>query len=233
MKHIREDYNRIQDPAGLIPEDEPVFLLRGQDKLAPEILIKWGKALLEAGGSQKMANLAFEQADQMVAWQETHKSKVPDLPEVKGYVPGNSERNDNINGIHKGVREIREALNGKTIEELRETLYGQGKRLIVKPDSLIPFLNQWLTNPNDIIGVYRGEGVVRVTSDLLTYGGTNIPIKKGLFGTRVIITMSQTIIPLNLNVEVTVAYRVEEYDDVCDKLIKEEPVLEITYPKHK
>ena len=29
MKHARDDYNRIQDPAGKIPEDEPVFLLRG------------------------------------------------------------------------------------------------------------------------------------------------------------------------------------------------------------
>lgn len=32
MKHAREDYNRIQDPAGLIPEDEPVLLVRAQDK---------------------------------------------------------------------------------------------------------------------------------------------------------------------------------------------------------
>lgn len=34
MKHAREDYDRIQDPLGLIPEDEPVFLLRAQDRLA-------------------------------------------------------------------------------------------------------------------------------------------------------------------------------------------------------
>lgn len=31
MKHAREDYNRIQDPAGLIPDGEPVFLIRGKD----------------------------------------------------------------------------------------------------------------------------------------------------------------------------------------------------------
>lgn len=30
MLHAREDYNRFQDPEGLIPDDEPVFLLRGQ-----------------------------------------------------------------------------------------------------------------------------------------------------------------------------------------------------------
>lgn len=33
MRHAREDYNRIQDPAGKIHEDEPVFLMRAQDAL--------------------------------------------------------------------------------------------------------------------------------------------------------------------------------------------------------
>ena len=33
MIHARDDYNRIQDPAGKIPADEPVFLLRAQDEL--------------------------------------------------------------------------------------------------------------------------------------------------------------------------------------------------------
>ena len=36
MKHARSDYQaRIQDVAGLIPADEPVFFIRGQDKAAP------------------------------------------------------------------------------------------------------------------------------------------------------------------------------------------------------
>lgn len=39
MKHARDDYNqRIQDSADLIPEDEPVFLFRAQDALAPAAL---------------------------------------------------------------------------------------------------------------------------------------------------------------------------------------------------
>jgi len=45
MKHAREDYNRIQDPDEKIPDNEPVFLLRGQDVLAPnllrEVVVKW------------------------------------------------------------------------------------------------------------------------------------------------------------------------------------------------
>lgn len=32
MIHARSDYNRIQDPSGLIPDNEPVILFRAQDK---------------------------------------------------------------------------------------------------------------------------------------------------------------------------------------------------------
>lgn len=38
MKHARPDYNRIQDPAGLIPADEPVMLFRAQDKHFDRVL---------------------------------------------------------------------------------------------------------------------------------------------------------------------------------------------------
>ena len=41
MKHARSDYDRIQDPAELIPEDEPVFLLRAQDRTAAGTLMHW------------------------------------------------------------------------------------------------------------------------------------------------------------------------------------------------
>jgi len=41
MIHNRTDYNRIQDPEGLIAEDEPVFLLRCKDKLSPGMTKLW------------------------------------------------------------------------------------------------------------------------------------------------------------------------------------------------
>jgi len=41
MKHEREDYSRIQDSGGLIPEDEPVFLLRAQDVVNTENIGGW------------------------------------------------------------------------------------------------------------------------------------------------------------------------------------------------
>ncbi len=37
MKHARPDYDRIQDPAGRIPADDPVLLFRAQDKHAAAV----------------------------------------------------------------------------------------------------------------------------------------------------------------------------------------------------
>ncbi|GJQ61074.1 MAG: hypothetical protein SCALA702_01270 [Melioribacteraceae bacterium] len=79
MKHAREDYSRIQDPKNIIPEDEPVFLLRGQDKFAPELLHRWAGKLRLSGGDPKMAKLVEEHAQSMIEWQKNKVSKMPDL----------------------------------------------------------------------------------------------------------------------------------------------------------
>ncbi len=76
MKHAREDYNRIQDPAGLIPEDEPVILLRGQDKLAP-LVLRYYAMLCRRAKADDAADLIDAQVDLMLKW---HKRKIPDLP---------------------------------------------------------------------------------------------------------------------------------------------------------
>jgi hypothetical protein len=55
MRHARADYDRIQDPDGLIPQDEPVFLIRGQDRAAPA----------------------------MERWQRTRRCKIADMPPSK------------------------------------------------------------------------------------------------------------------------------------------------------
>lgn len=78
MRHARSDYNRIQDPAGLIPEDEPVFLLRGQDKLAAKLVFEWSKRARAAGVDPTMCDMAFDQAERMSAWRPR---KTADLPE--------------------------------------------------------------------------------------------------------------------------------------------------------
>lgn len=79
MKHAREDYNRIQDPENKIGKDEPVFLLRAQDKFAPVVVRFWAE-LVEAAGNEYMAAKAFEHACDMDDWQQVNGSKTPDVP---------------------------------------------------------------------------------------------------------------------------------------------------------
>ncbi len=68
MRHARADYDRIQDPAGKIPEDEPVFLIRGQDKVGADAVRAWADLHKWSGGDPKLTALAREQADKMEAW---------------------------------------------------------------------------------------------------------------------------------------------------------------------
>jgi hypothetical protein len=76
MIHAREDYNRIQDPQGRIPADEPVFLLRAQDQLAC-MAVAYYAALCREAQAPDVAAKAQAHADRMAAWP---KKKVPDLP---------------------------------------------------------------------------------------------------------------------------------------------------------
>ena len=80
MLHAREDYNRIQDPLRKIPTDEPVFLLRGQDKFAPALLLRWAAELRLDYGDPIMARMVEDHAQLMIYWQLDHNVKTPDLP---------------------------------------------------------------------------------------------------------------------------------------------------------
>ena len=78
MKHAREDYNpRIQDSAGLIPDDEPVFLLRAQDVNAALLVDIWALLAARAGCSAEIVAMAREHATRMHDWPV---KKRPDLP---------------------------------------------------------------------------------------------------------------------------------------------------------
>ena len=90
MKHQREDYNkRIQDTAGLIPEDEPVFLFRGIDVVAPAALEAYANLLEMLRHNQSQHDyIGFglvdkdiiegvrAQAKAMREWQMMHPSKI-------------------------------------------------------------------------------------------------------------------------------------------------------------
>jgi hypothetical protein len=81
MKFTREDYNRrIIDTDGKIPREEPVFLLRAQDKYAPDTLRFYAKMVKE-GGNASMAEELFAHAKQMLLWQKSVRVKKPDKPE--------------------------------------------------------------------------------------------------------------------------------------------------------
>lgn len=79
MKHAREDYDRIQDPAGLIPEEEPVFVIRGQDLAAPETLRFYAMQAHRMGASMDLVKRVLSHARAMEAWQQTVARKTPDL----------------------------------------------------------------------------------------------------------------------------------------------------------
>ena len=69
MKHARPDYDRIQDPENKIPADDPVFLLRAQDRTSAQIVRLWAHAqrsLPDADGY--LVKLAEQHANLMDAW---------------------------------------------------------------------------------------------------------------------------------------------------------------------
>lgn len=81
MKHARKDYDRIQDPSGKIPEDEPVFLLRGQDMFAPALLLRWAAEVRLHRGDHEMARMVEDHAQKMIEWQDNVSGqKIPGLP---------------------------------------------------------------------------------------------------------------------------------------------------------
>jgi hypothetical protein len=68
MKHARADYDRFQDPLGLIPIDEPVFLIRGQDRIAWLAVLAWAGLNLVTGGEPLASRLAWRHAWKMKRW---------------------------------------------------------------------------------------------------------------------------------------------------------------------
>lgn len=68
MKHARKDYNRIQDPAGLIPDNEPVFLVRGQDKVGWIVCVVWAILHFITTGNKRMTLMALMHGANMMTW---------------------------------------------------------------------------------------------------------------------------------------------------------------------
>lgn len=77
MKHAREDYQRrIVDTANLIPADEPVFLLRGQDVHAAATVDFYALLAKTGGAASDLVSACERHAGAMRAWRF---HKFPDL----------------------------------------------------------------------------------------------------------------------------------------------------------
>lgn len=77
MVHGRQDYNeKIQAPEDIIPKNEPVFLLRAQDKASVPAVRAWIEAMKLLGGDPKFIKSAEEQLAKMEAWPNKHVADV-------------------------------------------------------------------------------------------------------------------------------------------------------------
>ena len=76
MKHARPDYDRFQDPEGKIPEDEPVFLIRGQDPAGPAALEAYANLAELTGAEEELVHITREHAEAMRIWQHQHPETV-------------------------------------------------------------------------------------------------------------------------------------------------------------
>lgn len=85
MLHSRKDYMRIQDPAGLIPADEPVFLLRAQDAHCIRTLIFYigcfQNGVVPDSDTKELVDSLQHHVNVVRQWQERNAEKVkyPDL----------------------------------------------------------------------------------------------------------------------------------------------------------
>jgi hypothetical protein len=110
MRHLRKDYDAIQawptkrphiakrqeetvdygegleeiesfpPPNPIIPNDEPVFLLRARDTVAPEIVRYWADMVQSKGGEASLCDRVRDWADEMEQYGRDHGNKVPDTP---------------------------------------------------------------------------------------------------------------------------------------------------------
>ena len=92
MKHLREDYDGIQDlsqiltiwpaPGTSIEADEPVFVLRAKDPSAPSAVLAWAQDVLERGGDPDLCERVAAWSLEMEEWRRTnHPDKiVADVP---------------------------------------------------------------------------------------------------------------------------------------------------------
>ena len=84
MKHAREDYSRIQDSWGKIPDNEPVFIIRAQDVSSGDAVCAWADLNDRNGGDPELSRLARAFAVEMDEWPEKKPADLPPPPTPRG-----------------------------------------------------------------------------------------------------------------------------------------------------
>lgn len=83
MKHLRSDYDGVQDANGKIPDDEPVFLLRARDVTAARVVRYWAELAEHVGAEPEMVAAVRAWADEMIRYAGDHGGfKRPDVDPV-------------------------------------------------------------------------------------------------------------------------------------------------------
>jgi hypothetical protein len=104
----------IQDSSGKIGKDEPVFLLRAKDAIAPRTLRFWADDLERIGGDPVAIDTVREHAKLMEHWQRNNDCKLPDTPPEEVAVPGG------MSGLADGLPVVEQ----KDISSLRQMVNG-------------------------------------------------------------------------------------------------------------
>lgn len=129
MDFGRKDYNEsIHEIIDQAPSDEPVFLLRGSDKLAPTLIASYVKELVMAGVDQDIIDSAVSQCRKMIEWQEKNGSRVTDLGGISGRNPRDSslrELKEIVNDLKSGFE-----VNPVRLVDLCTAVYGSGSIII-------------------------------------------------------------------------------------------------------
>jgi hypothetical protein len=70
-------YGQVTLETGTIGEDEPVFILRAQDKLTPYIIATYAAMASLSGSPPEFVDNLEIAMDDMILWQEENGSRVP------------------------------------------------------------------------------------------------------------------------------------------------------------
>jgi len=88
MGHDRK-YGQVTTENGDIPGDEPVIVLRGRDRLVPELVKAYRDMCAAAGSPQRHLELIDASAAEIGSWQASNQDKVrtPDSERSRSWLP--------------------------------------------------------------------------------------------------------------------------------------------------